>query len=375
MPFSEILGHKDIIANLCNMVDSNRMPHALLFTEKPGCGALSLALATLEYMFCKERQGGDSCHHCSSCSKISKLVHPDIHFTFPLNVSTTIGGDKRGEPELFYPAWRQLVKENPYFNETDLYKAFGIENKLGTISVAEANVIIRKLSLSSYEGGAKVMLIMFPERMTLETANKLLKNLEEPQNGTYYFLISHNPEKIITTILSRCRIIEVPPIETDILEQALVSRKGMEIQEASFWAKCSLGSMGKALELITREEEQSDNYTIFTSILTKALEHDLTALIDIWEQIASWGKERQKRICIEGGEILRKLYMISLGLSEISYAGVKEMEQLKELSGRIKKEFYQKGYGYLDNAVECIERNVNPKFIFCDLCNRIYFNI
>ena len=364
MPYSEILGHTEIIANLRNMVDSDRIPHALLFTEKPGCGALPLALATLEYMFSKGKN-----------QKISKLVHPDIHFTFPINTSTTIGGDKRGELEQFYPAWRELVLGNPYFSETDLYKAFGIENKLGTISVAEANSIIRKLSLSSYEGGAKVMLIMFPERMTLETANKLLKNLEEPQSGTYYFLISHNPQKIITTILSRCRIIEVPPIKQEIIGKELARLKHMEPQEATFWAKCSGGSMGRALELIAREEEQNENYTAFVSILSKSLEKDLTALIELWEQIASYGKERQKGICIEGGEILRKLYMTSLGLDEISYAGVKEATQLKDLSGRIKQDFYRKGYGYLNNAIECIERNVNPKFIFCDLCNRIFYNI
>ena len=227
-----------------------------------------------------------------------------------------------------------------------MYKAFGIENKLGTISVAEANSIIKKLSLSSYEGGAKVMLIMFPERMTLETANKLLKNLEEPQSGTYYFLISHNPQKIITTILSRCRIIEVPPIDQQILAKALMDKSGASAEQAQFWARCAGGSMGKALELIAREEEQSENYTTFVSILEKALDKDLTSLIEMWEQIASYGKERQKGICIEGGEILRKLYMTSLGLEEISYAGVKEAEQLKGLSGRIKQDFYQKGYGY-----------------------------
>ena len=364
MPYSEILGHTDIVANLRNMVDSDRMPHALLFTEKGGCGALSLALATLEYMFSRGRN-----------QKISKLVHPDIHFTFPINTSTTIGGDKRGELEQFYPAWRELATENPYFSEAQMYKAFGIENKLGTISVAEANSIIRKLSLSSYEGGAKVMLIMFPERMTLETANKLLKNLEEPQSGTYYFLISHNPGKIITTILSRCRIIEVPPIAPEIIEAELAANHGLDAEQAAYWAKCSGGSLGKALELIAKEKEQGGDAEIFISVLEKALEHNLTALIELWEQIASYGKERQKGICIEGGEILRKLYMMSLGLEEISYAGVKEMQQLKDLSGKIKHDFYQKGYGYLDNAIECIERNVNPKFIFCDLCNRIYYNI
>lgn len=362
MPYSNILGHKDIVANLSSMVESGRIPHALLFTEKAGYGALPLALATLAHMF-----GGSP--------KVSRLVHPDIHFTFPINVSTVVGGDKRGEVEQFYPLWRELVLKNPYFSEADLYKAFGMENRLGTISVAEANSMIRKLSLSSYEGGAKIMLIMFPERMTLECANKLLKNLEEPRSGTYYFLISHNPEKIISTIISRCRIIEVPPIEKSLVEQELKRAAGLSDEDAAFWAKCSGGSFGKAMEMIGREEEQSDNYNTFVSILENALQKDLCALTDTWEQIASYGKERQKGLCAEGEEILRKLYMINLGMEEISYASAKERKLLRDLSGKIKQEFYQKGYNYLNSAMECIERNVNPKFIFCDLCNRIYYNI
>lgn len=375
MPFSEILGHTEIIANLRNMVDGGRLPHALLFSEKAGYGALSLALATLEYMFCKGEKRGDSCRSCSNCIKISKLVHPDIHFTFPINTSTKIGGEKRGDVEQFYPLWRELVKENPYFGEQQMYRQFGIENKLGTISVAESNAIIRKLSLSSYEGGAKVMLIMFPERMSLEAANKLLKNLEEPLSGTFYFLISHNPEKIISTILSRCRIVEVPPVETHLLQKAIQQKCGIGEQEAGFWARCSGGSLGKAIELIEREKEQSRSYLVFLDILDKALNKDLAALVEIGEEVASFGKEAQKDLCIEGGEILRKIYMISLGMEELSYAWATERERFKNLSGRIKSDFYRKGYGYLNNAIECIERNVNPKFIFCDLCNRIFYNI
>lgn len=375
MPFSDILGHTEIIGNLRSMVQNGRFPHAVLFCEKGGYGALNLALATIQYMFCQGEKGEDSCKVCNNCTKISKLVHPDIHFTFPINTSTVIGGDKRGEVEQFYPAWRELVKENPYLGEQELYKAFGIENKLGTISVAEANSIMRKLSLSSYEGGAKVMLIIFPERMNVEAANKLLKNLEEPQSGTYYFLISHNPEKIISTILSRCRIIEVPPVGKNILQQALQDKIGLSQEDARFLARCSGGSMGKALDLMAREKEQNGNYLMFLDILEKAVNRDLASLVDCWEEVASYGKEAQKGICIEGGEILRKLYMISLGMEDISYASAKETGKFKELSGRIKQEFYHKGYGYLNDAMECIERNVNPKFIFCDLCNRIFYNI
>ena len=133
--------------------------------------------------------------------------------------------------------------------------------------------------------------------------------------------------------------------------------------------------MGKAIDLIAREKEQNGNYLMFVNILEKALQKDLAGLVDCWEEIASYGKEAQKGICIEGGEILRKIYMISLGLEDISYAGAKEMEKFRQLQGRIKQEFYHKGYGYLNDALECIERNVNPKFIFCDLCNRIFYNI
>lgn len=375
MPFSGIIGHTEIIDNLRNMIDGGRMPHAVLFSEKAGYGALTLALATLEYMFCKGEKVKDSCGSCSNCTKVSRLVHPDIHFTFPINVSSSVGGEKRGDVEMFYPAWRSLVKENPYFGEQELYKALGIENKLGTISVAEANAIIRKLSLSSYEGGAKVMMIMFPERMNLEAANKLLKNLEEPQSGTFYFLISHNPERIISTILSRCRIVEVPPIETTVLQRELQERFSLDAEDALLLAKSSGGSMGRAMELIAREKEQSIHYTMFLEIIGKALAKDLAGLVDSWEEIASYGKEAQREFCIEGGEILRKIYMMSLGMEDISYTSVKERETFRNLSGRIKEDFYRKGYGYLNNALECIERNVNPKFIFCDLCNRIFYNI
>ena len=221
MQFRQITGHNDIIGNIRNMVDNNRMPHAILFTEQHGYGALHVALATISYMFCTNRNGGDSCGCCNQCSKTGKLVHPDLHFTFPLNTSSLIGKEKRGEVEEFYPLWRDLVKTNPWFSEQELYRTFGIENKFGNISVNEANSIMRKLSLSSYEGGIKVMLIMFPERMNQEAANKLLKSLEEPQPDTYYFMISHNPGKIISTILSRCRIMELHPIDETLLKKAL----------------------------------------------------------------------------------------------------------------------------------------------------------
>lgn len=374
MQFGEILGHREIICNLRSMVDSNRMPHALLFTEKHGYGALHIVLATISYMFCTDRSNGDSCGKCNQCSKTGKLVHPDLHFTFPINTSSIVGKDKRAEIEEFYPIWRGLVKENPWFSEQQLYKALGIENKFGNISVNEANGIIKKLSLSSYEGGIKVMLVMFPERMNQEAANKLLKSLEEPQPDTYYFMVSHNPSKIISTILSRCRIIDLHPIDQQILAEALNKNMNISEEDGAFWARCSGGSYGRAVELIMQDEEQSDNYHIFMKLLNLAVDKDLLGMFDIWNDIAGWGKEAQKSFCMESLEILRKIYIMGMGLEDISYVNKREQENLKRLSVRLKPDFYEKGYNFFNNAIDCIERNVNSKFIFCDLCNRIYYN-
>lgn len=374
MRFSQIIGHGEIVEKLRELVDSGRMPGTLLFSEQPGCGALALALATISYMFCRERSGGDSCGKCPQCVKTDKLVHPDLHFTFPLNTSVLIGKDKRAEIDEFYPLWREIAVENPYFTEQQLYRKFGIENKFGTISVSEANAIIRKLSLSSYEGGIKVMLVLFAERMNQEAANKLLKSLEEPTAGTYYFLVSQNPEKIISTILSRCMIIEVPPIERAQLAEKIAGEFGMNMEDAAIWARYAAGSYGKALELIEAENSGNEYFNTFVSLLSLSVKKDMLGLLDLGTLMAKWGKEEQKEFCLRALETLRKIYAMSIGVEEIAYSPSAEAEKLKKLSGYLKKEIYVKGYEYLNNAIVCIERNVNPKFIFCDLCNRFYYN-
>lgn len=372
MRFSQIIGHKDIIEKLRELVDNNRMPNTLLFSEQTGCGALPLALATITYLFCKERSGGDSCGHCLQCGKTDRLVHPDLHFAFPINTSTIVGKEKRAEIEAFYPLWREIALSNPYFSEQQLYKKFGIENKFGNISVNEANGIIRKLSLSPYEGGYKVMLILFAERMNQEAANKLLKSLEEPAVGTYYFLISQNPERILPTILSRCMIIEVPPIEQTFLQEQLEKEFSMGSEDAAMWAKYAGGSYGKALELIESENSGNEYFNTFVSLLAHSIKKEMIELQSIGETIAGWGKERQKEFCIRGLEILRKIYAFKMGAAGIAYSPASEAEKLRKLSAYLNKEIYNKGYEYLSDALACIERNVNPKFIFCDLCNRFY---
>ena len=397
MIFSEIAGHRELVENLRNMVQAGRMPHAVLFSEQSGCGALPLALATIQYMFCRTRKAlasgednplvkglfgdepdnlptQDSCQVCSSCIKVRNLTHPDFHFVFPINTTQIVEKGKKAAMDAYYEIFRSLVKENPYFSEEDLYRAMELENKMGLIGVNEAAWLINRLNFTSYEGGQKVVLILFPERMNLEAANKLLKSIEEPTEDTYFFLITNAPGKIIQTIRSRCRLIEVPPISKEDLAKAIAEKYKMDEKEAALWASTAQGSFGKAMQLIESSEGETEDFEDFTSLMNLALDKDLPALISFGADLSKKGKEAQKNFCRNSLKLLRQMYMLSLGEENLAYMNPNQAEEIKALATRLNSENFGKYYDIFNDTIECIERNVNAKFIFGDLCNVLYLN-
>ena len=397
MIFSQIVGHTDIVENLKSMVKNNKLPHALLFTEQPGYGALTLVLALIQFMFCKSRKAiegegetlalkglfeeeptsaptDDSCQVCPSCIKIRNLSHPDLHFVFPINTTQLVEKGKKASIDMYYDILRKLITKNPYFSEQELYREMGLENKMGLIGVSEANWIINKLTLSSFEGGERIVVILFPERMNAEAANKLLKSIEEPSDETYYFLVTDAPHKIIKTITSRCRIIEVPPIEQPQLAKAIKDLYNLNPDEATEWAKCSNGSLGRAIEQIEESEELRENFEDIIKLLELVKEKNMVELIEFNTHLSSLPKEGQKSFCINALKVFRSLYMFKLGLPELSYCNPTEKQKLEEMSKLLTKEYFLKGYNIINNTIDCIERNVNAKMTFCDMCNMLYIN-
>ena len=201
MTFAQIQGNDDVKQALTGMVDEGRIPHAILFHEDDGGGAFPIALAFLQYLFCRERSGGDSCGRCPSCGKIGRLIHPDVHFVFP----TAAGALS----EQFLEPLRRLVAERPAFREAELTDALGLAGKVPMIAVAESRRLLEKLSLSALEGGWRAVVIYLPERMNAEAANRLLKIIEEPPAQTQFLLIAHQMERVLPTIASRCQRIRV----------------------------------------------------------------------------------------------------------------------------------------------------------------------
>ncbi|MFN8134503.1 MAG: DNA polymerase III subunit delta' [Bacteroidales bacterium] len=211
----------------------NRVSHAQLFLGSEGSGKLALALAYAQYINCRNRTPEDSCGECPSCKKYSKLIHPDLHFLYPINSTKEVTGAKVLSKDFIVP-WREFLTENKYYvSLPDWYDKIGIEKKQGFINAEDADGINRTLAYKAYEAEYKVMIIWMVEKMNAVSANKLLKNLEEPPAKTLFILISENQEQIIATILSRAQLIKVPRLKDADIQKALEQQYQVTAADAS----------------------------------------------------------------------------------------------------------------------------------------------
>ncbi len=351
MKFSDIIGNADVARALASMADSGRVAHAMLMYENEGCGALALALAYVQYLNCSNPHDGDSCGECPSCRQMSKLIHPDVHYVFPVNKGPKTSDDKPTS-ESYIKYWRELAIANPYFVEADLQKAIGIESKNGLIAVAEAKSIISKLSLTAVSDGYKAVIFYLPEKMNQETANRLLKMVEEPPEKTLFIFITHAPEKVLQTIFSRCQSIRVMPLTKDEAERV------------------------KALNPFDDREEYAMFMDLFSDLMNALAGRDLMAALECGEIMSALeSREKQKAFCNFAGECLRKIFMIQQKMPQIAGVAEEEMEFYSSMAARCAKGFCMKSVSNIEKVVAMIDRNVSSKLLFCDLVNRMFLNI
>ena len=351
MRFADVIGNAEVARTLANMADSGRVAHAMLMYENEGCGALALALAYVQYLNCSNPSCGDSCGECPSCRQMSKLIHPDVHFVFPVNKGPKTSDDKPTS-ESYIKYWRELAVADPYFTESDLQKAIGIESKNGLIAVAEAKSIINKLSLTAVGDGYKAVIFYLPEKMNQETANRLLKMVEEPPVQTLFIFITHAPEKVLQTIFSRCQSVRVMPLTKE--EAARVN----------------------ALKPQSEESDADVFQELFYDLMNSIVSRDLMAALECGEAIAALdSREKQKAFCAYAGDCMRKIFMIQQNMPQI--AGVEDAEQefYASLAQKCGKEFCSKSMTNIEKVVAMIDRNVNSKILFCDLVNRMFLSI
>ena len=392
MQFKDVIGQADVKEQLVQMVQHNRLSHALLFLGKEGSGGLSLAMAFAQYIVCEKVNGknlaetgpslfgepepttnnqqptiNDSCGVCPACTKAQKLIHPDIHFSFP--VITKKSGEKPISTD-FISEWREFVLLNPYGNVYDWLQFIKAENKQGNITANECNDIIRKLNLKSFESEYKILIMWMPEFLGKE-GNKLLKLVEEPPPNTLFIFVAENETLILPTILSRTQLVKIPSLTDMEVEVALELRAGVKIEKASQIAILSEGNYREAIQLLQNAE--SDWNSLLREWLNAIIKTGPAAQVKWIEDISKEGREKQKQFLKYFIHLLEQ----AIRLRVIEQTGEQQPANNEtDFALRLNKlcSISQQDaiITELDKASYYIERNANSKMLFHALSIRLY---
>ena len=383
MLLSEVIGQEKLKQQLVQMVQHQRLSHAILFVGPEGSGALPLAVAFAQYIVSipnNNESSGDlfgapepttpkvyspeEIAELPAYRRASQLMHPDLHFSFP---SIT---EKPGAKNLsanFIEAWREFVNGYPYGNVFDWLQSINAENKQGNISADECNEIIKKLSFKSFESAYKVLVMWMPEYLGKE-GNKLLKLIEEPPANTIFLLVANSEEQILPTILSRCQFIKVPRLTTQEIETALIQKGHIEPEKAAQIAAISDGNYREALHLL--QHSDADFLTQIREWLNAILKGGPLAQMK-WVEASKMGREPQKQFLKYFNHLLEQSIRIKVLGTDIPLD-----QALKDFALRINKIAsvgqLEAIVQELDKAVYHIERNANPKMLFMALGIKFY---
>lgn len=374
--FADIPGNESAKKAFVSMADSGRVPHALILHENDGCGAIQLVLTFLQYLVCEHKSDGEPCGQCPACKQFSKLIYPDLHFVFPVTTGSKISDSKGLISERYISWWREMVLRNPYFLENELSESLGFEKKRGQILVAEAYDIIRKLSLSAVSGSYRAVIVYLPESMSNQTANKLLKTLEEPADNTVFILITHAPESVLQTIYSRCQPMRLSPLSNSEVSEHLQTRFGQTKEDADSAALLSGGSIGLALRELSQSENVAEIKSLVCDLFEKLVEKDYLGLLETGEQIATLdSREKQKLFCTFASNTLRNIFILQQGMDSVLALPSSEEDFLRYLAPKCGASFCRKAMSILNNASSMLVRNVSQKIIFTNVIDRLYLSL
>lgn len=262
----------------------------------------------------------------------------------------------------------------PYGNVYDWLQFIGAENKQGNITAHECNDIIRKLNLKSFESGYKILVMWMPEYLGKE-GNKLLKLIEEPPADTLFILVAENEGEILSTILSRCQLVKIPSLDTNNIEQALLSKNACTADQAKQIANASEGNFREALNLLQHADE--DFHGLLREWLNATLKNQTIAQVKMIEEIARLGREKQKQLLKHFTHILEQAVRMEIAddiLKEKLLSAMSSGEQ--DFVGRLNRvmrlEQKEAVAEELDKATYYIERNANAKILFHALTIKIF---
>src|SRR5699024_2273084 len=302
---------------LMNSIKKDRLAHAYLIQGLRGTGKTEIATLLTQTIFCPEKKDLEPCGTCHVCKRVSSRNHPDVHW---------------------------------------------IEKDGQSIKNEQIDYLRKEFSYSSLESTRKIYIIEDAQAMTNQAANRLLKFLEEPLIETMAILLTDNIQGMIPTIRSRCQIIDLKPLDTNLLQKEMMNADLSE--EQSKIMSAITYNIDEAIEL-TEDEKYQEIITLSKGMI-KAIVTDYDNRFIYLHQ--NWLKEITDRKDTEYW-----LDLILLGFIDIAYMQIGKEESLVFFNStdQILKDsleiFSKKRLLQIMNALlktkQKLKQNVNPTLL------------
>lgn len=356
MKYTSIAGQKEAVDLLEEMSLNNRVPHAILIAGPPGSGQLALSLAMASSLQCESRKGGSACGSCQACNKSFNFIHPDIHFAFPVIKQDKVAAVSSNYMDLF----REQVSANLYIDKKSWIAALDGENKQANITAEASREIIQKLSLSHYEGKAKIMIIWFPELLGKE-GNILLKLIEEPEPDTYLILVTEQEDAILPTILSRCQLIRTKLMSSGDIASVLVQEKNVSEKEAHEIAWLADGNMSEAIRILQNKTE--DHSLSVIDWLRCAYKAQPVEMIQWSDSFSKISREQQKNFLKYSIYFLEQALMSQYRGEKHVLLSAAEKETLPKMVPLLPFPVIERITERLNDDLAALEQNANSKIL------------
>ena len=366
MKFSDIPGLEEEKNRLIDSFSSNKIHHAILFFGQKGSANLSLAFAFATYINCENKRDFDSCGNCSSCSKMGKLIHPDVNIIFPVAPTTKI--NKEVVSDKFIESGRVSFFQNPYKNVDDWFEFYGFENKQPNISKDEARNIIKKLSLKPFESKFKINVLWLPEYLHTFTSNALLKILEEPPGQPLFFIVSNDYQKLLKTILSRVQIFKVPRFSDNEIKMYLSKYAEVSESEVDQAIYLSDGDLNKSEKLLMAPQSNDLDYVM--KWMRSCYSENYSDVNKQTDWFSSLSKIRKRAFMTYSLKLMREA-MVSIIDPSLSRISENESSFINKFKMTLEQKSLEKIIMLIDENIRFLDRNANAKILFLDLSIKI----
>ena len=376
MQFKDVIGQQEAKERMLHSYKEGRLAHAIMLLGPEGCGNLSLALAFAQFLSCTNKSETDSCGTCPQCRKHSSLQHPDLHFSFPyFNKPKGEGsGAEKTNSGDYGTEWREALLESPYLGIEHWRTKITKDNKVFMMGVAEAEHIVRRLSLKSFEGGHKYMIVWLPEYLRPDTANKLLKTLEEPPEGTLFIFVSNSIERILATVQSRVQILHIPKLTDEDIKAELISRNIPEVTATGITHYVD-GNWWRALLLSTSEDPNQFFSAQFIQWMRNCYSKNITEIIRWADEMHKLSRDDQKEFLMYALDQIRQNLVLNYAGTELARMNAEEAEFSKKFSAFINEKNAENLMDLISDAHSDISRMAYSKMVLTDLSFKVHYQL